>query len=222
MCLRLVGSWVGSAGAAKNPIIDPISATRERSRDGKSKSGYVSKKAETEDRTVMFVDESGFYQLPAAVRTWAPRGGTPVLRAPLDYEHLSVISGITPAGKLYMRVFEQSISGEEVVGFLRHALREISGKLTIVWDGLPAHRGQTVKGFLAGGASRRLHLERLPSYAPDLNPDEGVWNWLKNVEMKNLCCRSIDRLKTELRRAKERLRHKVEVIKSFFREVGLV
>lgn len=170
----------------------------------------------------MFVDEAGFYQLPAAVRTYAPRGETPVLEAPLDYEHLSAISGVTQAGKLYMRVFEQSIGGVEVVKFLRHVLREVSGKLTIVWDGLPAHWGSKVQTFLSEGAARRLHLEQLPSYAPDLNPDEGVWNYLKYVEMKNLCCRSIDRLKTELRRAKERLRHKVEIIKSFFREVGLV
>ena len=170
----------------------------------------------------MFVDEAGFYQLPAAVRTYAPRGETPVLRAPLNYDNLSAISGITQAGKLYMRVFEQSISGEQVTQFLRHILREVSGKLTVVWDGLPAHWGSKVRTFLSEGAARRLRLEQLPSYAPDLNPDEGVWNWLKNVEMKNLCCRSIDRLKTELRRAKERLRHKTPIIKSFFQEVGLV
>ena len=66
------------------------------------------------DRTVMFVDEAGFYQLPAAVRTYAPRGQTPVLRAPLNYDNLSAISGITPAGKLYMRVFEDSIRGTGV------------------------------------------------------------------------------------------------------------
>ena len=110
-----------------------------------------------------FVNEAGFYQLPAAARTWAPRGETPVLRAPLNYDNLSVISGITRAGKLYMRVFEQSIGGEEVVRFLRHVLREISGKLTIVWDGLPAHRGQTVKEFLA------------ESFLPRGRP--GAFNW---------------------------------------------
>ena len=105
----------------------------------------------------MFVDEAGFYQLPAAVRTWAPRGETPVLRAPLNYGNLSAISGITQAGKLYMRVFEQSISGEKVVGFLRHVLREISGKLTIVeaddrlgWtSGPPGTNGQGI--FCRGG-----------------------------------------------------------------------
>ncbi len=170
----------------------------------------------------MFVDEAGFYQLPTAVRTYAPRGETPVLRAPLNYDHLSAISGITPAGKLYMRAGEDSIGGSEVVGFLRHVLREVTGKLTVVWDGLPAHWGTDVRTFLSDGAARRLHLEQLPSYAPDLNPDEGVWNWPGNVEMKNLCCKGLDRLRTELRRAKERLRHKTRIIRSFFREVGLV
>ena len=83
-------------------------------------------------------------------------------------------------------------------------------------------QGISCREFLAEGASRRLHLERLPGYAPDLNPDEGGWNWLKNVEMKNLCCRGLDHLKAEFRKAKERLRHKTQIIKSFFREVGLV
>ena len=71
------------------------------------------------------------------------------------------------------------------------------------------------KSFLADGAAQRLHLERLPGYAPDLNPDEGVWNWLKNVEMKNQCLSDLDQLKRELRRAIERMRHKTDVIRSF-------
>jgi transposase len=220
--LRSVGSWIKSGGADKSPTTGLISAMRKPPKSGRTRNGRESKKAETENRTVMFVDEAGFYQLPAAVRTYAPRGETPVLRAPLDYDNLSAISGITQAGKLYMRIFEKSISGEEVVQFLRHVLREVSGKLTVVWDGLPAHWGSKVQAFLSEGASRRLHLEQLPGYTPDLNPDEGVWNYLKNVEMKNLCCRGIDRPKTELRRAKERLRHKTQIIKSFYREVGLV
>jgi transposase len=85
--------------------------------------------------------------------------------------------------------------------------------MTVVWDGLPAHRSKKVKRFLEEGAARRIHLERLPGYAPDLNPKEGIWNHLKYVGLKNLCCGHLDRLKTELRRAKERLRHKTEVIK---------
>ena len=107
-------SRVGSGGAAKNLTTGPTSATKRRSRSGKRRSGRESKKAETDDRTVMFVDEAGFYQLPAAVRTYAPRGQTSVLRAPLNYDNLSAISGITPAGKLYMRVLDGSIRGTGV------------------------------------------------------------------------------------------------------------
>lgn len=61
-----------------------------------------------------------------------------------------------------------------MVRFLKQLLRQVSGKLTVIWDGAPIHRGQAVREFLAGGAGRRLRLEQLPSYAPELNPAEGV------------------------------------------------
>lgn len=99
-----------------------------------------------------------------------------------------------------------------MVRFLKHLLRKITGKLLIVWDGSPIHRGKAVKEFLASGAARRLQLERLPGYAPELNPDEGIWKHLKYVQLKNVCCQSLSELKSELRKAKERLRHKREVI----------
>ena len=171
---------------------------------------------------MIFVDEAGFYVLPAVVRTYAPRGQTPVLKAPLLYEHLSVISGITPEGRLLMMVQERSIRGPDVVRFLRHVLLHVEGKLTVIWDGLPAHRGHVVKQFLHAGGAERIHLERLPSYAPELNPDEGVWKHLKVVEMKNLCCQNLGQLRRELRKAKERLRHKRDVITACFKQAGLV
>src|SRR3712207_5909604 len=99
-------------------------------------------------------------------------------------------------------------------------LRQIPGKLLVIWDGSPIHRGGAVKDFLAGGASRRLKLEQLPGYAPDLNPDEGIWKHLKCVELKNLCCESLSELKVELRKAKERLRHKKHVILGCIRKPG--
>ena len=130
------------------------------------------KKAEAEGRTIVFVDEAGFSLLAAAVYTWAPRGQTPILKYPL-WEHLSVISAITPQGKLYTWIQDHAFNGRDIVRFLKHLLRRITGNLLLIWDGLPAHRGQVVKQFLRQGAAKRLHLERLPGYAPDLNPDEG-------------------------------------------------
>ncbi len=170
----------------------------------------------------MFVDQSGFYLLPVVVRTYdAPRGHTPVLYKQLTRDHLSVMSAITPEGKLLMIEQQRAFKGPDVVRFLKHALRQIPGKLLVVWDGAPIHRGRAVKEFLAEGAAARVQLERLPSYAPELNPDEGVWKHLKCVELKNVCCRSISELREELRKAKERLRHKVPVILGCIRQPGL-
>ncbi len=132
----------------------------------------ASSKAHEEERTVVWVDESGFYPLPAVVRTWAPRGETPILHALLTRDHLSVISGLTPVGQLLMQVQERSLRAPDVVRFLRHLLRHIPGKLLVIWDRAPIHRAQAVKDFLAQGGAARLHLEQLPAYAPELNPDE--------------------------------------------------
>jgi transposase len=128
--------------------------------------------------------------------------------------YLSAISGITLDGRLFMQVREGTFDSQRVVGFLRVLLRKIRGKVLVIWDGSPIHKGQPIKEYLARGAAKRLHLERLPGYAPDLNPDEGIWNYLKRVELKNRCCADLAELRRELRRAKERLRHKRHIIRS--------
>ena len=80
--------------------------------------------------------------------------------------------------------------------------------------------GKEIKAFLARGAAKRLLLAQRPAYAPELNPDEGVGNLLKRVELKNVCCRDLGHLATELRKAKDRLRHKPELIRSCVRQCG--
>jgi transposase len=77
-----------------------------------------------------------------------------------------------------------------------------------------------VKAFLRRGAAKRLHLEQLPAYAPDLNPDEGIWNYLKRVELANVCCCDLTELRSELIRARERLRHKRRVIQACCAHAG--
>ena len=88
------------------------------------------------------------------------------------------------------------------------------GKILLIWDGSPIHRGQPVKDFLRRGAAKRLHVEQLPGYAPDLNPDEGVWNSLKRVELANVCCRDLQELRRQLIRARERVRHKRAILRA--------
>ncbi len=179
------------------------------------------KKCIAEERTCVFVDESGFYLLPSVVKTYAPIGETPVLSVPLTRDHLSAISGITEDGRLLIQVKDHSIKGIDCVEFLKHLLRHIPGKLMVIWDGSTIHRCQPVKDFLKTEQGQRLWLESLPAYAPDLNPDEGIWRYTKRVELKNVCCHDLDELHEELIKAIARLRHKKHVIKACFQHAGL-
>jgi transposase len=125
---------------------------------------------------------------------------------------LPPLVGSRPPGRLFLQTQERAYHSEDVVGFLRVLLRKICGKLLVVCDGAPIHRGQSIKDFLRRGAAKRLHLEQLPGYSPDLNPAEGIWNYLKRVELANRCCADLATLGLALRRAKERLRHKPNVL----------
>jgi transposase len=179
------------------------------------------KGAEAQQQTLLFIDESGFYPLPSVVRTYAPVGQTPVLREWWTRDHLSAISAISPEGKRYFHSQGHALNSDDVVGFLEHLLRQIPGPMVIMWDGAPIHRSHTIREFLANGAAQRLHLERLPAYAPELNPGEGLWQQLKGVELCNVCCFNLLHLWHELRDAVKRVRRKPRLIKSFFRGAQL-
>lgn len=181
----------------------------------------LQKQARLERKTLVFVDESGFYLLPARVRTYAPRGKPPTLRVFETRDHLSVMSAITTQGWLFTMVRDDSLTGVESVRFLKHLLTQLDRKLLVIWDGSPIHRGKEVKTYLADGATKYLHLEPLPPYAPDLNPDEGVWSHLKGVELCNLCCLNLGHLHHQLDLAVIRLRRKPYLVQSFFAGAGL-
>lgn len=181
----------------------------------------MKKKAHLERRILVFVDESGFYLLPAAIRTYAPRGQTPVLEVFQTRDHLSVMSGITPHGWLFTMTRDDSLNSLDSIRFLKHLHSRTDRKLLVIWDGSPIHRSKEVKMFLANGAAKQIHLERLPAYAPDLNPDEGTWQHLKRVELRNVCCSDLGHLRRELDLAIIRLRRKPYLIQSFFNQAGL-
>ena len=118
------------------------------------------------------------------------------------------MSGITPAGQLYTLVRQAAMTGYESVIFLKHLQHRLSEKLLVLWDGSPIHRGEAIKTCLVDGGAKHIHVEPLPAYAPDLNPTEGIWDLLKYVEMRNLCCFDLEHLHCELNLAIRRLRTK--------------
>jgi transposase len=115
-----------------------------------------------------------------------------------------------------MQMQDHSYKGPDVVRFLKLLLAKIPGKLLVIWDGASIHRCQALKEFLSKGGAKRIHLERLPGYAPELNPQEGVWNLLKRRDLKNVCCRDLAEVRQALLLAKERLRHRKSILRQCF------
>lgn len=107
------------------------------------------------------------------------------------------------------------------MAFREHVLREVAGRMVIIWDRAPMHRSRVLQEFLANGAAQRLHVERLPAYAPELNPGEGLWAHLKGVELRNVRCFDLPHLRRERRAAVKRVRRNPRVIEGFFRGAKL-
>jgi transposase len=179
------------------------------------------RRARLERRVLVFEDEAGFYLLPGVVRTYAPEARTPVLREKQTRDHLSVMGGMTPQGKVYTLARQESLNGGHSIEFLLHLLRVAGPRLLVVWDGSPIHRRAEVQEFVAGTRGR-VWVDALPGYAPDLNPwDEGGWHHLKDVEMRNLVCRDLEELHQQFYLAVGRLRQKPHLVRSFFAQAGL-
>jgi transposase len=155
------------------------------------------------------------------VHTYALVGQTPMLREWWTRDHLSAISAISPEGKWYFRSQDCAMNAADVVACLDHLIREVSSRVVIIWDGAPIHRSHLIQEVLASGAAKRLHLERLSACAPELNPDEGVWQQLKGVERRNVCCFDLPHLQHERRDAVTRVRRKPRIIQGCFQGAGL-
>jgi transposase len=181
----------------------------------------IRERAQKEHQTPVFVDESGFYLLPGIVKTYGPKGLRPILKEWQTRDHLSVMGAVTPQGKAYSLVHQESLSGVDTVAFLTHLLRMAGQRLLVIWDGSPIHRCTEVRQFLAEGAARWIHVEALPPYAPDLNPVEWMWTHLKDVEMRNLACLDLEQLHMEFHLALGRTRQSPSLVTSFFAGAGL-
>ena len=144
-----------------------------------------------------------------------------MLRVFQTRDHLSVMSGVTPEGQLATLTRPYALSGCESLRFPRHLAQCFSRRLLVIWDGSMIHRSNEVRDFLAAGGAPQVHLERFPAYAPELNPDEGVWQHLKHVELRNVCCTDLAHLDTELDLAFRRIRRRPELSQSFFAQAGL-
>ena len=140
---------------------------------------------------MLFLDECGLLMAPLVRRSWAPLGQTPILyqrtrsrEKVLVIGVLSLSPGRRRVGLYFSLLPGQNVTGEVLVDFLRELRTQFPGPIVLVWDRLAAHRSKVVKKFLAG--QKKIHIEFLPPYAPELNPVEYVWGHLKGNALTNL------------------------------------
>ncbi|MFO0935688.1 MAG: IS630 family transposase [Gemmataceae bacterium] len=132
---------------------------------------------------VVLIDETGLQLSPLRRRSWAKRGCRPILRQLAGAQRVSVIAALTLSPKTLRRnlFFQTLIDGTfdstRIAAFLRDLLEHLRGKIIVVWDNGPMHKGPAIRTLLK--RNPRLTVEHLPPYAPELNPVEALWSHLK-------------------------------------------
>ena len=142
------------------------------------------KKARSLRSWIVFQDESGVSQRPSIRRTWAPKGETPVLIHAFNWKKMSIAAALAyrwdgKRSRLFFQTKPDSYNEDSLIAFLKDLKREFRGKKCIlIWDGLPGHKSKKMKAYLAS-QKKRLFVEMLPGYSPDLNPVESLWGNIK-------------------------------------------
>jgi transposase len=175
----------------------------------------------------VFLDESGFMLTPTVRRTLAPRGKTPILRSWDRHDRISAISAlaVSPSRKrlgLYFHLLPDDVNvhGEDTVEFLRELRRHLPVPMTILWDRGNVHdRSKAVRAYLAEHPS--IETEPFPSYAPEANPDEGVWEHTKHGRLANFAPEDTIELRSELTRELERLHRQPKLLAAFIRHAAI-
>ncbi len=163
---------------------------------------------------------------PILRRTWAPCGITPALAVRQRlHEKVSAIGALVVSPRrrhvnLFLALHpKQNIRGPQVLRFLRHLRRHHRGPLLLLWDRGNPHRHQQVRDYLQSHAP--WHVEWLPPYAPELNPQEQVWNYFKFGCLANFAPDDVEQIRREVRRHKRRAVRHPQLLKNLFRNSHL-
>ena len=152
-------------------------------------------------------------------RTWAPKGKRPILRrVERERRALSTAVGFTLSGKIYKRHFGGSMKSEQVIESLQHLQRHIPGRMILIWDRASIHTSRKTQAYL--DAHSEIRVEPLPSYAPELNPEEYCHGNVKQ-RLKNVTPDTADEMCILLNREFARLRHRPDLLLNFIHHAGL-
>lgn len=163
---------------------------------------------------------------PNVRRSWAPRGQTPILlQRTRSHQKVSMISVLCASPErdrvqLFFRLHPgANINTAMVIEFLRYLTRELAGPIVLIWDRLQTHRSKEMQLFLAEATN--IHTELFPPYAPELNPVEYVWCYLKNNPHANYAVYDVDALADFTRHNGRSIQNRQSLLRSFIQHSPL-
>jgi transposase len=172
--------------------------------------------AKRENAEIFFEDESGVRSDFHSGTTWAVKGQTPVVRATGKRFSLNMISAISPKGELQFMVVRGGVGAHVFIEFLKRLMHRRRRPVFLIVDGHPSHRAKVVKRYVES-LDGKLRLFFLPPYSPELNPDELVWNHVKNHGVGRKIVHDVKELTRAVTRHLRKLQDCPELIRSFFR-----
>lgn len=163
-----------------------------------------------------FQDEAGVSLIPFMRTTWAPRGETPIVKVTGKKGGICVSSAISPAGKMVFRIEKGRMTSETYIDFLaKIILQHPRRKIVVISDNAPIHKSKAVQSFVLSN-KKRISLFNIPTYSPELNPDEHVWCYLKAYELVAHQAQNKEELKKLVNAKMHKIARKEKLIHSFF------
>jgi len=177
------------------------------------------KECAAERRPVVFIDEFALSERPTRVRTWAPKGCTPVVQFHFNWTHVSAIARLTRT-KYRFRPYDGMIKSAQPMELLKTRHSQLRCWLLTVWVGADQHRGRIVRKYLdrTRGA---IQMALLPGYAPDPHPGEYLGAWVKRHALASFCPSSLSEHKTTARNRPRSGQHRQSIITAFWKQAGL-
>jgi len=211
--------------------IKPVTVLRERDEDKivnwrEREFDEIRSRAQKRGAYLVFADEAGFMLQPTLRKTFAPRGSRPVTRVSDPHGRISTACAITVSPKRHrLRLFHrmlpdnQNFNGASIAAFLDHVRSVLRSPLTMIWDSIPIHSAQPVRDLLC--RRRDVVLEMIPEYAPELNPADGVWAYVKYGRLANYAPHDLKTLRKKVRRELMRIRVDQQLLGSFIAKTKL-
>lgn len=175
----------------------------------------IKMRAKSEKADIFFADEAGVRSDFHSGTTWSPVGQTPVVLATGARFSVNMISAVSPRGDFRFMVVEGSVGAETFIVFMKRLLVGAKKKVFLIVDGHPAHRAKIAKEFISS-TNGSIELFYLPPYSPELNPDELVWNDLKNGIVGRSTVKDRQELKAKVISGLRRIQKNQKKVRAFF------